>query len=89
MAQELIFTQRFKKNYQALPSQIQRTFDKKLEIFVENPKHPSLNVHRYLGSDGVWEAYVTKGYRFTFSVEKNTIFFRNIGPHAIVDRGDV
>ena len=66
MAKELIFTERFKKNFKNLPLGFQKRFDKKLDLFLANPRHPSLNIHRYLG-----------------------IVFRNIGPHKIIDGGDV
>ncbi|MBI3601601.1 MAG: hypothetical protein HY209_01720 [Candidatus Omnitrophica bacterium] len=89
MAKELIFTDRFKKNFKNLPSAIQKRFDKKLELFLTNPRHPSLNIHRYLGFDDVWEAYISRQYRFTFSVTKESIIFRNIGPHNIIDDSDV
>ena len=87
MAKELIFTERFKENYKILPKSIQKRFDKKLELFVENPQHPSLNVHRYKSEKNVWEAYINNKYRFTFSVDQDSYIFRNIGPHSIIDKG--
>ncbi|MBF0478317.1 MAG: hypothetical protein HQL26_02440 [Candidatus Omnitrophica bacterium] len=89
MAKELVFTERFKKNFKDLPLNIQERFEEKLEIFLSNPKHPSLQIHRFTGIDGVWEVYVTQKYRFTFSVTKESIMFRNIGGHRIIDRGNV
>ncbi len=89
MAQELIFTERFKKNFKKLPRSIQQQFDHKLELFLSNPRHPSLNIHRYHGVEAVWEAYISKQYRFTFSFTPENIIFRNIGPHQIIDSGDV
>mgnify|MGYP001619639825 CR=1 len=89
MAKELVFTERFKQNYQDLPWAIQKRFDKQLKLFLENPKHPSLRIHRYKSEPDVWEAYVTMKYRFTFSITEEVIVFRNIGPHAIIDRGQV
>ena len=89
MAKELIFTERFKKNYKGLPAKILLRFDEKLDLFLNDPRHPSLNIHRFLGREDVWEAYISKQYRFTFSVTKETIIFRNIGPHSIIDSGKV
>jgi mRNA-degrading endonuclease RelE of RelBE toxin-antitoxin system len=89
VAKELEFTQTFKENYHRLPENLQSLFDKKLALFLENPRHPSLNVHRYHGRENVWEAYVNQKYRFTFSVTGESIIFRNIGPHSIVDKGKV
>ena len=89
MAKELVFTETFKKNYKKFPNSIQNRFDKKLVIFLDNPKHPSLNIHRYRSKEDVWEGYVTINYRFTFTVTKESIIFRNIGSHAIIDKGQI
>lgn len=89
MAKGLVFTERFKQNYQNLPWTIRKRFDKQLNLFLENPKHPSLRIHRYKSESDVWEADVTLKYRFTFSVTEEAILFRNIGPHVVVDRGQV
>lgn len=89
MAKELVFADRFKGNYRALPRSIQKRFDKQLKLFLENPRHPSLRIHRYQNESNVWEAYVTMKYRFTFSIAEDSMIFRNIGPHAIIDRGQV
>ncbi len=89
MAKELIFTGRFKKNFKTLPRDAQNRFEEKLDLFLQNPRHPSLNIHRYHGHDDVWEAYISMQYRFTFSITPDSIIFRNIGPHRIIDSGDV
>lgn len=90
MAQkEIILTETFKKNYQKLPVQIQESFDKKLKLFEKDPTHPSLNIHRYKTMHGVWEGYVTRKYRFTFSSTLESYIFRNIGSHDIIDKGRV
>ncbi|MBI1869897.1 MAG: hypothetical protein HYS07_01745 [Chlamydiae bacterium] len=80
------FTDTFKQNYQRMPFSIQKRFDEKLKLFMENPMHPSLNIHRY---NEIWEGYVTSKYRFTFSSTKEAYLFRNIGPHGIIDKGKV
>ena len=89
MAKELIFTETFKDNYKRLPKNLQERFDKKLALLLENPRHPSLNIHRYHGKEDVWEGYVNQKYRFTFSVMRDALLFRNIGPHGIVEKGTV
>ncbi len=89
MAKELIYTETFKENYKRLPKKLQERFDKKQELLLQNPKHPSLNIHRYHGKEDVWEGRVTEKYRFTFSVTESTLLFRNIGPHSIIDKGKV
>ena len=34
----------------------------------------------------IWEARVTRGYRFTFAIEGDTYIFYRIGPHDIERR---
>jgi len=89
VAKELVIADVFKENYRRLSPKLQERFDKKLEFFLQNPKHPSLNIHRYHSQEDMWEAYVTHTHRFTFSVTKDSIFFRNIGPHSMIDKGKV
>ena len=89
MAKELVFTATFKKNYAKLPFFVRKKFDQKFKLFIDNPRHPSLRIHRYLGHEHVWEAYLSDSYRFTFSVTQETIVFRNVGPHSIIDKGQV
>ena len=80
------FSQKFKKQYGALPKEIQNAFDKKLELFLENRAHPSLRVKRIQGTKGRWEGSVTMNYRFTFEILEDTLLFRTIGTHDILKR---
>jgi mRNA-degrading endonuclease RelE of RelBE toxin-antitoxin system len=80
------FSQRFKKQYQALPKEIQNAFDKKLKLFLNNRSHPSLRVKRIQGTKNRWEGSVSMNYRFTFEFSENTVFFRTIGTHDILIR---
>ena len=80
------FSQKFKKQYNALPKEIQNAFDKKLELFLENRAHPSLRVNRIQGTKGRWEGSVTMNYRFTFEILEDTLLFRTIGTHDILKR---
>lgn len=89
MAKKLIFARTFKKNYKKLPQHIQERFDKQLILFTKDPKHPSLNIHRYKTEENVWEGYVSDKYRFTFSIIEEGYIFRNIGSHSIIEHGEV
>jgi mRNA-degrading endonuclease RelE of RelBE toxin-antitoxin system len=80
------FSQKFKKQYNDLPKEIQTTFDKKLTLFLKNRSHPSLRVKRIQGTKNRWEGSVTMNYRFTFEFFENTVFFRTIGTHDILKR---
>ena len=76
----------FKKAFRRLPREIQVKAGKAFLLFRENPNHPSLCIKRMRGLLGVWEGRVDIRYRFTFHYEDDTVVFRNIGPHNILDR---
>jgi mRNA-degrading endonuclease RelE of RelBE toxin-antitoxin system len=80
------FSKKFKKQYKALPEDIQNAFDKKLTLFLNNRSHPSLRVKRIQGTKNRWEGSVTMNYRFTFEFLENTVLFRLIGTHDILNK---
>ena len=80
------FSQRFKKQYNALPKEIQNAFDRKLALILKDRSHPSLRVKRIQGTKGRWEGSVTMNYRFTFEFIENFVFFRAIGTHDILKK---
>jgi len=81
------FSKRFKKEYKALPKGIQKTFDEKLSIFLNNMLHPSLRVKRIQGTKDRWEGTISMKYRFTFEFSESTVVFRTIGTHDILKSG--
>jgi mRNA interferase RelE/StbE len=80
------FSKRFKKEYNSLPKEVQKTFDKKLQLFLQNTSHPSLRVKRIQGTRDRWEVSVTMKYRFTFQLSENTLIFRAIGTQGILSK---
>ena len=79
-------TDRFKKDYQKLPPEIQERVAQKLRLLVQNPRHPSLRVHKVRGVEGLWEFSVTMNYRVIFEIEGEYYVLLGVGPHRIVDR---
>jgi len=80
------FSKRFRKAYQKLPSTIQKAFNDKLVLLLNDFLHPSLRIKRIQGTQNKWEGSVTMKYRFTFEIQENTIIFRAIGTHDILKR---
>lgn len=78
------FSESFQKDFDSLPQNIQRLAEKKLKIFGDNPRHGSLRVKKMEGYKNIWEGRVTKNYRFTFKLEKDTAILRRIGTHDIL-----
>lgn len=79
----LVLTPELKKAYHQLPDHIQRKFDKQLKYLEQNPKHPSLEIHKF---NSEWEFYVDIHYRCFFQRERNKIILLTIGTHKIVER---
>jgi mRNA interferase RelE/StbE len=76
----------FKRDFQNLPEIIKRRAEKALRFILINFSHPSLRAKKMEGEldpDGreIWEARVTRGYRFTFAIDGDTYILRRIGPH--------
>lgn len=80
------FSNRFKKQYKALPQEIRQAFKEKLELFLADMRHPSLRVKKIQGVENRWEGSVTMKYRFTFHMDKEMVVFRAIGTHDILLR---
>ena len=80
------FSRRFKKEYNKLPKKIQKAFDQKLQLLLQDMSHPSLRVKRIQGTKTRWEGSVTMKYRFTFQFLENTLIFRAIGTHDILGK---
>ena len=79
------FSKRFKKEYTNLPRKIQKAFDQKLQLLLQDMSHPSLRVKRIQGTKNRWEGSITMKYRFTFEFLENGLIFRAIGTHDILN----
>ncbi len=77
----LALTNRFKRAYQELNSEEQALADKALRLLVENLRHPSLRVKKIKGTEGIWEARVSRSIRLTFEVHGDLLMLRTIGRH--------
>jgi mRNA-degrading endonuclease RelE of RelBE toxin-antitoxin system len=80
------FSKRFKKEFKKLPQNIKKSFNEKLFLLLQNILHPSLRVKRIQGTKNRWEGSVTMKYRFTFELIEDTIIFRAIGTHDILNK---
>jgi mRNA-degrading endonuclease YafQ of YafQ-DinJ toxin-antitoxin module len=84
--------QQFKKDYKALPAELQEAARKSFALFQQDTRHPSLRVKKMQGHDDIWEGHVTRGCVFTFHWESDPdtgeqiAVFRRIGTHAIYDK---
>lgn len=81
---EVYRTQAFERDFAHLTYDIQKRFEAKFGLFILNPAHPSLRVKKMGGTENIWEARITKGYRFTFMLHSQACILRRIGTHDIL-----
>ena len=78
---------RFLRAVRKLTPQQQAETQAAINRLRQNPAHPSLRVKKVRGTDGVWEASVTMGRRFTFEYAPDgAIVIRNCNGHEILRR---
>jgi len=77
----LVFTDRFTAAYQKLPAQIQKKVKKALRLLDENPRHPSLQLHKIQGTTNIYEGRVDQKYRFSFQFAGTDKVLRNVDNH--------
>ncbi len=69
---KLFYTERFRQGYESAPLNIQRAFDRRAALLVQNLRHPSLRAKKYDKERGIWQARVNGGWRFYFTIEGDT-----------------
>ncbi len=72
-------TRPFDRDYERLPEAVKGRVDKQLRILMDNPAHPSLRLKRIQGTEDLWEARVTAGYRLTIQIVGDTFVLRRVG----------
>lgn len=82
---QVIYTDPFKRDYNRLPSGIQRALDKALLFLFKNPRHPSLRSKKLPGTS-IWYARITRAYRFTFQYQDNLVILRRAGTHDMITK---
>ena len=77
-------TERFKKDFKRLPTEIQERVGKTLERFVSDSRHPSLHVKKMEGAPDIWELRVSDNYRVTFQFVQEGVLLRRVGTHNML-----
>jgi len=75
----------FLPQYDELPKDIKKKFKKQIALLKDNPKHPSLKIHKLEGSE-FREFYVDDFYRCVFQQQGNIYKLYFVGTHKLVDR---
>ncbi len=83
---KILYSESFKKDFLSLSTKMQKMAEKKLSLFSDDFRHPSLQTKKMEGLVNIWEGRVTRGYRFTFVIENKVCILRRIGTHDILKR---
>ncbi|HLG17851.1 MAG TPA: hypothetical protein VJH03_25645 [Blastocatellia bacterium] len=78
---KLDYTERFIKSLEDAPPPIQKTFYKQSRLLLENLRHPSLRAKKYDEAREIWQARVTRDWRFYFKIVADTHYLIGITRH--------
>jgi len=83
---EIDYTIKFKKQHKRLPKDIQEKASRQLSLLLQNPRHPSLRLHKMEGFSNMWEISITMSYRVMFTIEGDKYVLFKIGKHDILKK---
>ena len=82
---QITYTPRFIKHYKKLNDIEKKQFKSKLNIFADNPLHPSLRTKHIQGTDDLFEFSVNMDIRVIWHYEDNILIaLVDIGHHDIL-----
>jgi len=74
----------FIRQFKKLPLDLQQEAKEKIEIFKQEPYHPSLKTHKLNGRMKEQQAFsVNYSWRIIFEIDKNEALFLEIGTHEL------
>ena len=78
---KLLFSPRFLKQYNEAPLQVRKAFHKQAKLLAADLRHPSLHAKKYNEAKNIWQARVTRDWRFYFTIEGDTYHLHTIISH--------
>ena len=79
-------TERFRRQFQRLPKPVKGQARQAYRLFQENHKHPSLRFKKVHGTQLIYSARITLGYRAVGVIQGDEIIWYWIGSHAAYDK---
>ena len=80
---DALTTTKFRKQYKKLPQKIQDELKTRVKLFQENPRNPSLRIHKLKGEYRPLSSMnITGDYRVLFLKKGDIITFHAIGTHS-------
>ena len=78
----VVVSQRAAEQLAAAPDNVARTFFKQLVHLLRDLRHPSLDAKKYPeGGPDIWQARVTRAWRFYFKIEGDAYLITNATEH--------
>jgi mRNA-degrading endonuclease YafQ of YafQ-DinJ toxin-antitoxin module len=85
--ENIIFAPKFDKRWPSVTREIKVKARKALQLFQQNPFHPSLRLHDLNGKlQNFWSLSIDRKNRIIFEVKGDTAILHSIGSHAIYGR---
>jgi len=64
------------------PSDIRRAFRKQIKFLLQDLRHPSLRAKKYDRTNDIWQARITRGWRFYFRIEDDRYLILALMQHS-------
>jgi mRNA-degrading endonuclease RelE of RelBE toxin-antitoxin system len=63
------------------PPNVCRAFEKQLRLLLSNLRHPSLHAKKYDESKGLWQARISRNWRFYFTIINDAYRIEDVMAH--------
>jgi len=77
----LLFSAKALRDYQNSPERVRQAADKQFSFLLKNLKHSSLRAQKYDETKDVWQARITRNWRFYFQIREDTYHIITIIRH--------
>lgn len=74
-------TNKFNGSYFAAPPRIRHALDKQIDFLAVNLRHPSLQAKKFDVAGDIWQARITRNWRFYFIIRGDAYILLEMIPH--------
>jgi mRNA-degrading endonuclease RelE of RelBE toxin-antitoxin system len=81
-------TEKYKKQFKKLPSDIQKEAKEKLKDLLKNPRPPGLRFEKLKGysNPNIYTIHITGNFKMSFEIKGSVAVLRCVGNHNEIDR---
>lgn len=66
-----LLTSKARRDYERLAKELQKTADRQFLLLLRDIRHPSLHAKKYDERRDIWQARLTRGWRFYFQIRED------------------